>query len=215
MTTRMSNTLTGLQVARVPFVDTRADQLVFSTTAGPVPAVCAQEFQVSTPAREWTVQLAVLGCSHQVTVSGAGGLFRETLACLPAERPYLPARHVTVGGGTSGAEVVAGTSGPGATYLARFAAQVIRPGDFTAAVRDLELEVAAAGRRVAAAFPGDSTAVTALTLADTPRGFTWKTWHCYPQANEIVTTVTRFEDALGDTPVTGTQREEDDDCGSE
>lgn len=195
----------------VPFVDARANQLVYSLSAGPIPPVATRTFRVpgvggdagagagaagesgvtavgATTSAIWEVELAVLGSSHQVTVTRTGEVMvRETLACVPGATPHLPrSQESDVAGG-----------------VVRFSSVVTRPSSFAEAVATIRSSLTSADYRVAAVFPGDPDALTALVLEpgfhagvelNRVTGVTlkWRTWHCYAQSGEIVETFTSF-----------------------
>ncbi|MEU1752258.1 DUF2617 family protein [Micromonospora matsumotoense] len=107
--------------------------------------------------------------------AGAGGLV-ETVACLPGRPPHLPGTlHDEAGG-----------------Y--RFTATVLRPaeGELHTRIAALRADLADDPYALVGVFPGDPDAVTALAVRpDAPDGSVgWRTWHAYPQTNELVLTET-------------------------
>ncbi|MEU7979003.1 DUF2617 family protein [Micromonospora sp. NPDC049081] len=107
--------------------------------------------------------------------AAAGGLV-ETVACLPGRPPHLPGDlHDEAGG-----------------Y--RFTATVLRPaeGELHTRIAALRADLADDPYALVGVFPGDPDAVTALAVRpDAPDGTVgWRTWHAYPQTNELVLTET-------------------------
>lgn len=150
----------------VPYVDTRAGDLVWTLDHPVVPALA---LTTAGP-----LELRVLGASHQVVV----GDLVETVACLPGLPADLPGSvHRTAGGWTY-----------------RFTATVeeLPPSALRARVGELRT-LAAEVDTVVAAFPAGPDAVTALR-ADRlgPDAVGWSTWHAYPGAGQLVTTRTEL-----------------------
>ena len=118
--------------------------------------------------------LGVLGASHVVTATAAGQTRTEQVSCdaVGAGGDPLPAR----------------ADRPG--Y--RFTATVEQVPAVELDRRADELRAWATGHadRLCAAFPGHDAALTAVTGAETPTGWTWRTWHLYPGAGvgDVVTT---------------------------
>lgn len=150
----------------VPYVDTRAADLVWTLDHPVVPALA---LNVAGP-----LQLRVLGASHQVALDG----LIETVACLPGEPARLPG--------------VVRRRAHGWTYDFRATVEELAPAVLRARVRELH-RLAAAPDAVVAAFPSDPDAVTALR-ADRldARAVGWSTWHAYPGAGQLVTTRTEL-----------------------
>lgn len=164
----------------IDFVDTRADQLVYSLDEPVIPPVLARNWTFVDPAgQRIDVELAVLGCSHQVTVHAGGNhtdgntVVRETLACLPGRQPWLPAENTH-------------PIAPG-RHLS-FASAVEEPANFVHAVNRIEQAVARSEAQCSVEFPGLPGAVTALCCDRQQGGLVWRTWHCYPQSGHIVRT---------------------------
>lgn len=149
----------------VPFADARACDLRYSVDGPARPALASLVVSEG----ETTVDVRILGASHQVLVS-RGGVVQlcETVACDVTDGHALPRSHRV-------------DSAYG------FAAEIARPDDLAVAVEQVVALVAPDPRGVVAAFPGSPTAVTAVLLesADPPR---WRTWHAYPNTGELVET---------------------------
>ncbi|MGX6451074.1 DUF2617 family protein [Brevibacterium paucivorans] len=160
--------------AHIDFVDTRADQLVYSLDEPRITPVLARVFTFTHVGVPLEVELAVLGCSHQVTVRNAGHEWvRETLACLPKREPWVPT--------TSSYTVARGGQ-------LTFDSTVVKPADFLSEVGRLESQLADSYAQCSVKFPGQPGAVTALTCSASSNGLVWRTWHCYPQSGEVVKT---------------------------
>lgn len=158
-----------------PYRDTSASMLRFSLGASAQPALATARFG--------EVNVRVLGASHQIEVAG----MTETLASeLPGGEP-VPDR-VTVDCYTFRHEVARYESGSGAT--------------FSRAVQALVERLGADPSSIIATFPGSPDAVTAVqvesgllesALGDTAAdAYRWRTWHCYPNTGEIVSTESEF-----------------------
>lgn len=162
-----------LVALRTPYVDSRAADLSLTLGGPELPALAVRDLDLPGGPR---LRLRLLGASHQVVA----GTLTETVACLPGRRPHLPD---TLHDATAG-------------Y--RFTATVLRPaGDgLRTRVAALRAELAGDPYALVGVFPGDEDAVTALAVApDPPAGaVAWRTWHAYPQTNELVLTETVVEE---------------------
>ena len=155
-----------------PYVDTRAADLSLALGGPERPALHVRELTLPGGLR---LRLRLLGASHQVIC----GDLTETVACLPGHPPHLPdALHDETAG-----------------Y--RFTATVLRPaGDgLRTRVAALRAELAGDPYALVGVFPGDEDAVTALAVRPAPPdgSVAWRTWHAYPQTNELVLTETVVE----------------------
>ncbi|TYB37943.1 DUF2617 family protein [Micromonospora sp. AP08] len=155
-----------------PYVDTRAADLSLALGGPERPALHVRELTLPGGLR---LRLRLLGASHQVIC----GDLTETVACLPGRPPHLPdALHDETAG-----------------Y--RFTATVLRPaGDgLRTRVAALRAELADDPYALVGVFPGDEDAVTALAVRPAPPdgSVAWRTWHAYPQTNELVLTDTVVE----------------------
>ncbi|MEU4476803.1 DUF2617 family protein [Micromonospora sp. NPDC023966] len=158
-----------LVALEAPYVDTRAADLSLALGGPERPALHVRELTLPGGLR---LGLRLLGASHQVVC----GDLTETVACLPGRPPHLPdALHDETAG-----------------Y--RFTATVLRPaGDgLRTRVAALRADLADDPYALVGVFPGDEDAVTALAFRpDPPDGsVAWRTWHAYPQTNELVLTET-------------------------
>jgi uncharacterized protein DUF2617 len=145
----------------VPFIDARAADLTLTLGSPPEPALEVL--------RAGTVELRLLGSSHQALIDG-GATLSETVACRPGGAGALPAQ----------------TRDAGYTFQARV--DRLTPDDY--ARRAQQIIAAVAGGGLVAVFPGPADAFTALRLSPGP---SWDTWHGYPQTGELVHTRSRLE----------------------
>ncbi|MET7965864.1 DUF2617 family protein [Micromonospora sp. NPDC005305] len=158
-----------LVALQAPYVDTRAADLSLDLGGPERPALHVREVTLPGGLR---LRLRLLGASHQVVC----GDLTETVACLPGRPPHLPdALHDETAG-----------------Y--RFTATVLRPaGDgLRTRVAALRADLADDPYALVGVFPGDEDAVTALAVRPEPPAgsVSWRTWHAYPQTNELVLTET-------------------------
>ncbi|MCM0675346.1 DUF2617 family protein [Micromonospora phytophila] len=156
-----------------PYVDTSAADLSLALDDVERPALHVLDLALPGTVR---LRLRLLGASHQVILRAPGTTLTETVACLPGRPPELPG---TVHDEANG-------------Y--RFTATVLRP-DGTGLidrVAALRADLADDPYALVGVFPGDVDAVTALSVRPDPPGGSlgWRTWHAYPQTNELVLTET-------------------------
>ncbi len=121
-----------------------------------------------------TLQLRLLGASHQVILAAGPGECLETVACLPGRQTPLPARV---------AKQVAG-------WEYEFAARIeeLPPHTFAARAQELLALVEGHPHALAGIFPGDPSAFTALVAHGDRNRVLWRTWHAYPQEGRLVCT---------------------------
>lgn len=160
-----------------PFADARADQLRLRLGATDTPALLARTLDVpGVPGGE--LLLEVLGSSHRVTLrrDGAADVI-ETVSC-----------DIDQHGGTDALPADHDALVAGATYAFRSHVEPLGACTATASLAD---ELVASGALVAA-FPGHPQAITAVRAdVDEPAAVSWRTWHAYPQTDELVVTSTR------------------------
>ncbi len=153
----------------VPYVDTRAAGLSWWLGDAPDPlAVLALDGPLG------TVELRLLGASHQVVARVGAALVPEVVACRPGPVTALPGsatRHLE-GADYRFASTTTSYDGLG---LARVAGALRRrhSGDEQSLV---------------GAFPGSADALTVLTARPARAGWVWRTWHVYPGSGEVVRT---------------------------
>lgn len=150
----------------VPYTDVAAAMLRWATGLGPVEPLAAKRVSLGAA----TVELRVLGASHQVLV----GEFSETVACGLAGGAPVPSQS---------------SDGPYAfaSRTERFAAPA-----YATEVRRLIDTLTGDPAAIVAGFPGSELAVTALRAEQTDGAVSWTTWHAYPQTGELVTTESRL-----------------------
>ncbi|MFJ4676802.1 DUF2617 family protein [Kitasatospora sp. NPDC088783] len=168
--------LTTLQTS---YTDTRAGDLAWQLGGEPLPALAVRDLRLDSACGapgglRGTLQLRLLGASHQVVLAAGPGDCLETVACLPGRRTPLPARV---------AEQVAG-------WEYEFAARIeeLPPYVFEARAQELLALVEGHPRALAGVFPGDPSAFTALVAHCEDRRVHWRTWHAYPQEGRLVCT---------------------------
>ncbi|KJK56167.1 DUF2617 family protein [Saccharothrix sp. ST-888] len=189
--------LTTLQTS---YTDTRAGDLAWCLGGDPLPALAVRNLRLNrpdfrdggaaqgghggpdgragqdtrTPRAGGTLQLRLLGASHQVILAAGPGECLETVACMPGRQTPLPARV---------AKQVAG-------WEYEFAARIeeLPPHIFAARAQELLALVEGHPRALAGIFPGDPSAFTALMAQDAPDRVLWRTWHAYPQEGRLVCT---------------------------
>ncbi|MGV9479630.1 DUF2617 family protein [Gordonia aichiensis] len=159
----------------VEFSDTRAGQLGFSLTAAPREPLATADHTIGT----LTFSIRLLGASHQIVVHDDAHELCETVACLPDITTALQDSFQTDG------------------YV--FSSRVIEctPRAMTDMLGQIETEIeghANAGLpALLGRFPGSALAVTAVTGDFDDDALTWRTWHTYPQAGEVVITSSRLD----------------------
>ncbi|MFC4856604.1 DUF2617 family protein [Actinophytocola glycyrrhizae] len=146
------------------FADSRAADLSLAYGLRPLPALGTHKVTLG----GFTVELRVLGASHQVVL----GDWSETVACLPDRPGALPSSEEQVVG----------------DHVVRFAARCGHPADFAEEVSSVIAACEADPDALVVEFPGSPLAVTALSAAVVDGGVAWQTWHAYPQAGELVWT---------------------------
>ena len=157
-----------------PFVDSRAADLSLAFGLDRLPALGT--LRVELPGV--SVELRVLGASHQVVLDLDGLEWSETVACLPERAGALPAHEESRVG----------------QLVARFAARCVRlaPAALAARVRALRRQCEGHPQALVGTFPGAPQAVTAMLadpVVDDPAvAAAWWSWHAYPQTGELVTT---------------------------
>ncbi len=163
----------------VPYADVRAADLTLELGLAPVPALEVLRVPVG-PA---TLELRLLGHSHQARAEVPGAAFSETVRCGAGLPGGLPARTADAAGGWS--------------YAFEAAVEPLDP----RALDALAEQVAADPHGLVGVFGADPRALTALRamapspVAGAPAGVGWETWHAYPQSGELVRTRTQVRAA--------------------
>ncbi|WP_314175773.1 DUF2617 family protein [Streptomyces winkii] len=162
-----------LTTLSTPYTDTRAGDLAWALGREPLPALAQRALQFDGV----TVQLRLLGASHQVLLEEDGSVCSETVACMPGSSTPLPL----------------GVSRHTGEWEYDFAAQVetLSPREFAARARELLDLVSDHPGGLAGTFPGAPHAFTALLVERLAGHVRWRTWHSYPQEGRLVSTRTR------------------------
>ncbi|GAA2263529.1 MULTISPECIES: DUF2617 family protein [Kitasatospora] len=183
--------LTTLQTS---YTDTCAGDLAWRLGGDPLPALAVHNLILDSPdgmdtrsgpggRREddapaaragGTLQLRLLGASHQVILAARPGECLETVACMPGQRTPLPARV---------AKQVAGWEYEFAARIEELPRHI-----FAARAQELLSLVEGHPRALAGVFPGDPSAFTALMAHGDQHRVLWRTWHAYPQEGRLVCT---------------------------
>lgn len=156
-----------------PFVDSRAADLSLVFGLDRLPALGTH--RVELPGA--SVELRVLGASHQVMLGIDGLEWSETVACLPDRASTLPVREQSRVG----------------DLVSRFAARCVRlaPAELAARAGALRRHCEGHPHALVGTFPGSPLAVTAMVVDPVvPVGTLvgWWSWHAYPRTGEVVTT---------------------------
>lgn len=173
-------------IVGIPFADTSVGDLTFSLRQERLAPVCGTTVVLSP---EQTLELNVLGCSHQVIlVEKDHDVLVETLACLsgvPAALPETASSRITGLDPVDRSDAV--------RHQFESSTRALDDTEFQRAVRRITDGAGAQRHSVVARFPGHPGAVTAIVLEQAVgRGIGWTTWHCYPQHGEIVRTRSRI-----------------------
>ncbi|MER7793633.1 DUF2617 family protein [Streptomyces sp. NPDC097640] len=161
-----------LTTLKTAYTDTRADDLAWSLGREPLPALAVLDLRL----REFSVQLRLLGASHQVLLEGEGGSCSETVACMSGNSTPLPMGVSTL---VDGREY-------------EFAARVeeLSRDAFAGRAQELLALVADHPHGLAGTFPGSPHAFTAMVAQWRDGKVGWRTWHAYPQEGRLVATRT-------------------------
>jgi len=162
--------LTTLHTA---YSDTRAADLAWALGREPLPALAVLDLELAGA----TVQLRLLGASHQVLLEEERGSCSETVACMPGSSTPLPL----------------GVAKRIGDWEYEFAARVetLGAGSFAGRAQELLALVADHPHGLAGTFPGSPHAFTAMLAHRTEDQVRWRTWHAYPQEGQLVVTRTR------------------------
>lgn len=162
----------------VPYRDTCAADLGLFLDLAPQEALALRRVDLG----NWTVELRILGASHQVLAyCGAELACSETVACRPDRSvgAALPGRHQR--------------AGHLAHHSFRADRHVLGPADFGRRVDELVADLVGATGALCGRFPGDERATTGLRLQVAGNEeLGWCGWHSYPTTGEVVTTSSRL-----------------------
>jgi hypothetical protein len=162
-----------LTTLNTSYTDTRAADLAWALGREPLPALATLDLELAGS----TLQLRLLGASHQVLLEEERGTCSETVACIPGSSTPLPlgvAKRVD-------------------DWEYEFAArvEVLSPGSFAGRAQELLDLVSDHPHGLAGVFPGSPYAFTALLAQRHEGQVLWRTWHAYPQDGQLVATRTR------------------------
>lgn len=165
-----------LRTLDTTYTDTRAGDLAWALGLEPLPALAILDLEIS----DATVQLRLLGASHQILLNDERGTLSETVACLPGSRSPLPL----------------GVFERLADHEYEFTARVetLSRGAFAGRAQDLLALVADHPQGLAGTFPGAPYAFTALLVQRREHQVLWRSWHAYPQEGQLVCTRTRVRE---------------------
>jgi hypothetical protein len=156
-----------LTTVTVAYTDVTAASLCLALDLPPQPALDVAPVDLG----GITVELRVLGASHQVLI---GDAVSETVACLGGASDPLPERVERPAGGL--------------TYRFASAVERLAPEALRERAGELRDRAAADPHALAAVFPGSPHALTALSCRRVEGGVAWTTVHLYPGPGEVVTT---------------------------
>ncbi|WP_434592975.1 DUF2617 family protein [Streptomyces sp. A5-4] len=162
-----------LTTLKTAYTDTQAADLAWALGREPLPALAVLDLELGGS----SLQLRLLGASHQVILEEEGGTCSETVACMPGSSTPLPL----------------GVAKRLGEWEYEFAARVetLSRGQFAGRAQELLALVADHPNGLAGTFPGSPHAFTAL-LAQWHEGqVRWRTWHAYPQEGRLVVTRSR------------------------
>ncbi|MGI5338857.1 DUF2617 family protein [Streptomyces sp. CA-181903] len=162
-----------LTTLKTSYTDTRAADLAWCLGREPLPALAVLDLQLDAA----SVQLRLLGASHQVLLEEDSGSCSETVACIPGSSTPLPL----------------GVAKRVGCWEYEFAARVetLTRCSFAGRAQELLALVAEHPQGLAGTFPGDPHAFTALLAQRRDGQVSWRTWHAYPQEGRLVVTRTR------------------------
>lgn len=162
-----------LTILETAYTDTCAGDLAWALGCEPLPALASLHLELDGA----SVELRLLGASHQVLLDEEYGRCSETVACMPGSSTPLPL----------------GVSRRIDRLEYEFAARVERLGEgsFAGRAQELLALVAEHPHGLAGTFPGDPNAFTALLVQRYEDQLRWRTWHSYPQEGCLVATRTR------------------------
>jgi len=159
-----------LTTLRTSYTDTRAGDLAWCLGGPEQPALAALDMDFA----PLSLQLRLLGASHQVVLRRGEERWSETVACMPGRRSPLPAR------------VAEHRQGWDYEFAARIEQLPVH--SFAARAQELLALVEHHPYGLAGVFPGDPSAFTALLAGGSGERVHWRTWHAYPQEGRLVCT---------------------------
>jgi len=159
----------------VPFVDARASAL--SWWLGDDAPTPLATLALAGPSG--SLELRLLGASHHVVATAGATRCPEVVACGSSDAP-LPASHD-------------GALGD-AAYRFRSATTSYDPVRLTRVAQGLRRRWTDAPDALVGVFPGSPDALTVLHGRPLAHGWSWSSWHVYPEAGEVVRTRSRLVD---------------------
>ncbi|MFF6997696.1 DUF2617 family protein [Streptomyces sp. NPDC008313] len=162
-----------LTTLNTSYTDTCAADLAWAMGREPLPALATLDLELPGA----TVQLRLLGASHQVLLEEEGRGCSETVACMTGSSTPLPLGVTKRAGG----------------WEYEFAAHVetLSHHSFAGRAQELLALVADHPHGLAGVFPGSPHAFTAMLARRHEGQIHWRTWHAYPQDGQLVATRTR------------------------
>lgn len=168
----------------VPFANTSVHSLGYSL--GQATVCTLASLVVPCPAIDGTIELGILGASHQITVRNARDetIGVETLACTVAAA--VPPVTATLLGGLP--------------YQFICRVREVTPSRLDTMASTIVRTLAAAPHGVVATFPREPQAITGILLDSIPPSsistnpfqLRWRSWHLYPSERTVVSTLTRL-----------------------
>ena len=162
-----------LTTLKTAYTDTRAGDLAWALGREPLPALAILDLEISGA----TVQLRLLGASHQILLTDERGTLSETVACMPGSTSPLPLG------------VSKRLDDRDYEFTARI--ETLSRSAFAGRAQDLLALVTDHPHGLAGTFPGDPYAFTALLVQRRHDEVLWRSWHSYPQEGQLVCTRTR------------------------
>ncbi|GAA2921851.1 DUF2617 family protein [Streptomyces enissocaesilis] len=162
-----------LTTLKTAYTDTRAADLAWALGLGPLPALAVLDLRLGGA----TIQLRLLGASHQVLLEEDESTCSETVACMSGTSTPLPL----------------GVAKRLGAWEYEFAARVetLSQGQFAGRAQELLALVADHPHGLAGTFPGSPHAFTAMLAQRCEGQVRWRTWHAYPQEGRLVATRSR------------------------
>ena len=157
----------------VPFVDAQASALSWWLGDDAPASLASLVLQGPTG----PLELRLLGASHHVVATAGRTRCPEVVACGRREAP-LPASHYGLVGD--------------ARYRFRSTTTSYAAKDLFRVARDLRHRWTSADDAIVGVFPGSPDALTVLTGRPVREGWSWASWHVYPDAGEVVRTRSRL-----------------------
>lgn len=172
--------------------DVSASALGYRVNTEPAPEALVTAL-LEHPQLSVALRLSILGASHAVTLVADGhDVVTEEVSC----RPSTADSALPVGGESH--------PGPWGTHHLRGTVDTVSSVAFASLVEQLTTLASSGPEVLAGRFPGADGALTVVEPIAEPSGWSWRTWHLYPEVEpsvagvggEVVTTVSRLEVSL-------------------